>query len=85
MGSPASLREVALLVMLWRDGRRLGSAGLGHHRLRRRLLRLQLLQRLVLGRLVRLKMMKRLINGRIDGMVEARRRRLGTEVLRLAG
>jgi len=92
MGSPAFLREVAplMLMLLWRGGWRLGTAGLRHHRLQRRLLRWQLLRllgRLVLGQLVRLEMVKRLSNSRIDSVLETRRwlRRLRREVLRLAG
>ena len=79
MGSPAFLREVAPLMLLWRGGWRLGSAGL---RLRRRLLRrqllrrqwLRLLRRLVLVRLIRLEMMECLGHGRVDSVLETRRR-----------
>ena len=90
MGSPAFLGEVAPLVLLWRGGWHLGSAGLGRHGLRRRLLwrqRLRLLRLLVLGQLVRLKMMERLGHGRINSVLETRRRLrwLRREVLLLAG
>ena len=90
MSSPAFLGEVAPLVLLWRGGWHLGSAGLGRHGLQRRLLRrhlLRLLRRLVLRRLVRLEMVKCLGNSRVDSMLETRRwlRWLRREILRLAG
>ena len=85
MSSPAFLGEVTPLMLLWRGGWRLGSAGLQERLLRRHLLRL--LRRLVLRRLVRLEMVKCLSNRRVDGVLETRRwlRWLRSEILRLAG
>ena len=77
MGSPAFLGEVTPLMLLWRGGRRLGSARLRHHGLRRRLLRrqwLRLLRWLVLMRLIRLEMMECLGHGCVDSVLETRRR-----------